>query len=326
MALARYFPFAAGELELVAALDDAVELVDARFEAARAAIWQVRELAQGRMDEGAGGAVDRLEEGKRLCRAALGICDALLGDYDAIGREMGYDAGQSGSSASCAKCWTRERRRSRPRKTGRQWPTRLGHAAPAASALRPAHGGHRLRAGLPRDRHVLSLPAAGALPGRGRQRSQGDDVRMAVSGRLTGLLNNGVPANDDRVWLSDWLKAKMREIDVMLQRISSRSRRLQSPSMLMSGPITSPVGSSGSIPELSAWVPEEKNPPGIPSICQPAMASTWKSSQLRIRSTRSARSRMRSTFPSIRVASVPAAALLPPRPVQANLSALPIRT
>ena len=46
LALARYFPFAAGELELVAAPDGAAELVDARFEAARAAISQVRELAR----------------------------------------------------------------------------------------------------------------------------------------------------------------------------------------------------------------------------------------------------------------------------------------
>ena len=85
-------------------------------------------------------------------------------------------------------------------------------------------------------------------------------------------------------------------------------------------PITSAVGRSGNTPELSACVPEEKNPLGIPLIFQPEMASNCKSSQLRFRSTGSARSRMRCNFPSIGVASAPG------MPVQAKFSAWSIST
>ena len=221
LALARYFPFAAGELELVAAPDGAAELVDARFEAGRAAISQVRELAQGRVNDGAGGTADHLEAGKELCREALAICEALLGDYDAIGGEMGYDARQIpivrelhdmlGTGAAELRVAT-------------DWSAMA--AVTSGTLRRLLLRFSQLLEGLACVQvfHVIDTFYLYRLLVRYRvegDQEPGDDLRMAVSGGLTGLLNNGVPVNQDRVWLSDWLKAKMREIDVALQRIGN---------------------------------------------------------------------------------------------------------
>lgn len=219
LALARYFPFQADGLALVAAPEDVMELVDARFDSARAAISQVQAMAQGRVNEGAGTAIDHLDAGKELCREALGICEALLADYDAIGREMDYDAGQIPIVGDLRVMLGRAKQEVAH---ANDWAAMADVTSGTLSQLLKRFG--QLMEGLASVQvfHVIDTFYLYRLLVRYRVEGDTeptDDLRMNVSGGLTGLLNNGVPANRDRIWLSDWLKAKMREIDAVLQRM-----------------------------------------------------------------------------------------------------------
>lgn len=221
LALARYFPFEAAGLELIAAPEGAVELVDARFDAAGAAISQVQAMAQGRVNEGAGGATDHLEAGKGLCSEALGICEALLADYDAIGREMNYDAGEIPIVRDLRDMLGRGKKEVADAK---DWAAMADVTAGTLRRLLLRFG--QLMEGIASVQvfHVIDTFYLYRLLVRYRVEGDvepSDDLRMAVSGGLTGLLNNGVPANGDRIWLSDWLKDKMREIDGVLQSMGN---------------------------------------------------------------------------------------------------------
>lgn len=214
-ALGRYFPFHAGELYFMGPDGAEPGAVDTSFATARANLKAVRELAA---EEAADPSA--VDEAKTVCAAAVESFRAIVGEYHEIGKALSHDVGSIplireietllGSlpaELTAASDW---------RKLGSICNGTLRRLTSLMSELTRGAASVQVF-------HVIDTFYLYRLLVRYQIKSN-DEITatqpLVASSGLTDLLNND-RSKGDRDWLLDWLKAKMREIDVAMARIGN---------------------------------------------------------------------------------------------------------